>query len=522
MGLLGDTLSGLSPDQEHLWITAAVAGSILWVGYGIFLAVYRLYLHPLAKFPGPKLAALTQWYEVYYEIVQGGGGQFTFEIKRMHEKYGPIVRINPNELHIDDPDYYDVIYANGKAYDKPVFFQYRFNMPHATFSTADADSHRIRRAAIAPFFSKNKVRDQNRLIQNVVDRISYRLATEWSGTARVIDLMEMWGCMTSDVITELVFARPKHFVESAGLKSEFSNSLSDMVYTTHYMTHFGWLLTVMNALPNWFVKIAAPPFRSVIEFREEMERQIADILAGRNTEAKTASHPTVFHEILSSSLPAEELSLNRLQNEAMSLVGAGDHTTKWAFTVGSFHIIANPDIQKKLKDELTAAIPDPDNIIPWSELEKLPYLSAVVSEALRTSFGVVQRLPRINRFAAWKYGDYEIPPGVPVGMDQYHMHTNPDIFPEPNTFKPERWLGNPTGPDGIKPLSTYMTAFGKGTRMCTGLNMAYAELFIGLATIFRRHEFLLFETDRSDVDFAVDMVSPHPKWGSKGVRALVK
>lgn len=352
-----------------------------------------------------------------------------------------------------------------------MFFQYRFNMPHATFSTADSESHRIRRAAIAPFFSKNKVRDQNRLIQNVVDRISQRLSAEWSGTARVIDLMEMWGCMTSDVITELVFARPKNFVNSPGLKSEFSNSLSDMVYTTHYMTHFGWLLTVMNTLPNWFVKITAPPFRSVIEFREEMERQIADILAGRNNEAKAASHPTVFHELLQSSLPPKELTLNRLQNEAMSLVGAGDHTTKWAFTVGSFHIINNPDVHQKLKAELVAAIPDADNIIPWIELEKLPYLSGVVSEALRTSFGVVQRLPRINRFASWQYGEYSIPPGVPVGMDQFHMHTNPDIFPEPEKFKPERWLNNPTGPDGVKPLSTYMTAFGKGTRMCAGLNM---------------------------------------------------
>lgn len=386
------------------------------------------------------------------------------------DKIGPIVRINPNELHIDDPEYYDTLYATGKAYDKPVFFQYRFNMPHATFSTADAESHRIRRAAIAPFFSKNKVREQNQLIQNMADRISHRLATEWAGTSRVIDLMEMWGCMTSDVITELVFARPKHFVDTPNLKSEFSNSLSDMVYTAHYMTHFGWLLAVMNALPNWFVKLTAPPFRSVIEFREEMERQIADILAGRNTEAKTASHPTVFHEILSSNLPPAELTLNRLQNEAMSLVGAGDHTTKWAFTVATFHIIDNPAVHRKLKEELIAAIPDPATIIPWIELEKLPYLGAVVTEALRTSFGVVQRLPRINRFSAWQYGEYTIPPGVPVGMDQYHMHTNPDLFPEPEKFKPERWLGNPTGP-GAKPLSSYMTAFGKGTRMCTGLNM---------------------------------------------------
>jgi cytochrome P450 len=111
-----------------------------------------------------------------------------------------------------------------------------------------------------------------------------------------------------------------------------------------------------------------------------MERQIADILAGRNHEAKVASHPTVFHELLQSNLPPEDLTLSRLQNEAMSLVGAGDHTTKWAFTVGSFFIIENPEVFAQLRTELEAAIPDPAHIIPWTELEKLPYLTAVVSE----------------------------------------------------------------------------------------------------------------------------------------------
>ena len=138
------------------------------------------------------------------------------------------------------------------------------------------------------------------------------------------------------------------------------------------------------------------------------------------------------------------------------------------------------------------------------------------------AYGVTQRLPRINRYSDWRYGAYTIPAGVPVGMDTYHMHSNEAIFPDHKAFKPERWLGNPKGPDGVKPLSNYMVAFSRGSRMCIGLNMAYAEIFAGLATIFRRHQFQLFETDRSDVDFAVDMVSAQPKLSTKGVRVLVK
>lgn len=67
-------------------LPAVFAGSYLL--YCVTLVVYRLYISPLAKFPGPKLAAATQWYETYYEMFYNGGGMFTKRIKEMHEQYG--------------------------------------------------------------------------------------------------------------------------------------------------------------------------------------------------------------------------------------------------------------------------------------------------------------------------------------------------------------------------------------------------------------------------------------------------
>ena len=77
------------------------------------LAFYRLYLHPLANFPGPKLAALTKYYEVYYEVVLRG--QFSAHIQDLHAEYGPIVRITPFELHIKDSSFWDELYLRPKA-----------------------------------------------------------------------------------------------------------------------------------------------------------------------------------------------------------------------------------------------------------------------------------------------------------------------------------------------------------------------------------------------------------------------
>src|SRR4051794_4014467 len=92
------------------------------------LVVCRLFYSPIAHFPGPRLAAATFLYEFYYDVVRDG--RYTWEIRRMHQQYGswiysvrflliahvefcsgPIVRINPYELHISDPHFYDQIYV---------------------------------------------------------------------------------------------------------------------------------------------------------------------------------------------------------------------------------------------------------------------------------------------------------------------------------------------------------------------------------------------------------------------------
>jgi hypothetical protein len=80
--------------------------------YNVALTIYRLFLHPLAAFPGPKLAAATGWCEAYYDLAVLPRGQFMHEINRLHQIYGPIVRITPDELHIDDSTWAETLYSN--------------------------------------------------------------------------------------------------------------------------------------------------------------------------------------------------------------------------------------------------------------------------------------------------------------------------------------------------------------------------------------------------------------------------
>lgn len=125
---------------------------------------------------------------------------------------------------------------------------------------------------------------------------------------------------------------------------------------------------------------------------QEMKSQIEDLLRDSNTkQVKSASRSTVFLQLLQSELPPEELSQDRLQDEAVSIIGAGFETTRWTLTVAFFFILANPAIYQRLRQELTDAMPNPDRILSWPELQALPYLSACIEEGMLLSTRPVLR-----------------------------------------------------------------------------------------------------------------------------------
>ncbi|KAF1351423.1 cytochrome P450 [Delphinella strobiligena] len=435
------------------------------------------------------LAAATQWYETYYELVPNGGGMFTKRIK-MHDQYGPIVRINPSEVHIDDPEYFETIYTPSQQYDKLVSLENRFNIPMATFSTANAESHKIRRNALAPFFATNKIRAHNPFMQNLVDKISHRLTTEYACKSKVLILNDVFGCLSGDVITNLAFARSYHLIESEEWESPFTTAVNNLVHTTHWTTHFEWILPIMNVILDKIVGTLVPMFQPIIQFRQEMEKQIREILCGQNVDMQEASYKTLFGQILESKVPEHETTEPRLQNEAVSVIGAGFETTRSALTVSSYRIIANPAVYKRLREELHSAIPDPENIPAWGQLSQLPFLSACIEEGLRLGYGLVQRSPRVSRHSTFQYGEYTLGPGTGVSSDAYHLHHHEDIYSDSYTFKPERWLGDPHAP-------------------------------ITLASLFCRFDFQLFETGQEAIAFHHDMMTPQPMYESKGVRVIV-
>lgn len=115
-GLLGAGGWSLS---NIITIQTVVRLTVAWLAYQLLKALYNISpFHPLSHIPGPRLAAATYWPEFYYDVIKFG--RYTREIKEMHRTYGPLVRINPYEIHCSDINFSDEIYAvGGRKRDKP-------------------------------------------------------------------------------------------------------------------------------------------------------------------------------------------------------------------------------------------------------------------------------------------------------------------------------------------------------------------------------------------------------------------
>jgi cytochrome P450 len=236
----------------------------------------------------------------------------------------------------------------------------------------------------------------------------------------------------------------------------------------------------------------------------------------------------VMDELLDSTLPEAEKSDERLLLEATVLVNAATETTAWNLSLCTFYIYRQREIMKKLRSELQKISSDGE-IPSLSKLEGLPYFSAVIAETLRHSFGPVSRLPRIFPAEATQLHSsyngkpvtYFVPPGTVVSMTSIYVHMNPKLFPNPHEFAPERWL------DGEgkrkREMEKYLLTFSKGTRMCLGMNLAYAELYICLAAIVLRvgEQMELFETTLKDVTPEFDSFAMRPYRGSQGIRVVI-
>ncbi|KAG4255729.1 hypothetical protein FPRO03_04677 [Fusarium proliferatum] len=453
---------------EYSPLSCLAAAAAAVVTFQLLRAVYRLYFHPLSKFPGPRSAAISRQWQA--NIVKKGFPEKEYE--KLHKQFGTkALRIGPNHLHISDSSLYKVIYSQANPFPKEQAFYDTFESHHTTFSETDAQLHKQRRKLLSPLFSKSGVSKLEPLILEKVEETKEKVNRICKHGP--INMWPAFRCMTVDIISEFSFGTCINMIneDPDTFNSEYLKAMevaSALPFLRYYST-MQWLLG--KCVP---ISIAVN-FSPILRQTEKMVGIIVDSYHNYAQRTTNSRFPVLFDNL--QALPADSQKA-----EAINTFIAGSDTTAFTLVTALYHILRLPEVEKALTESLDEVFGGSQSVPSLVQLEQTKYLRACVNEALRLAMSVPGVLPRVvpKRSQPFVIDGKVVPPGTVVGMSAYTMNTDPQIWgQDAHSFNPARWLG-----PNAKELETHMCTFSKGARQCIGINVAYAEATIALAHFF--------------------------------------
>lgn len=482
-------------------IAAAATGLLLAVLlYQFGLLLYYFLLHPLRRFPGPPLARCTRlWARIgnFY-------GCKSERIHQAHVKYGPVVRVGPNELSFANPSAARDIYTSDAFSKEETFYRAKriFHENHM-FSFRDPEAHKQRRKLLARGFSQSAM-----------------LEFEANMSTKIEALMDQWACLSEkgpinvypwlhwlgfDIVYHLMFDEDPTSVRNG-------KAHRVMPYLRSWRPTFIYK-ELIPQLEQWGVYIPGNVggyFRDVRAWKEYAVEII------QNCRKKGTTTPFLRSAINGD----KDVYLNRpltdseLAEECMGGMFGGSGTTANTLLYVLWACLRRPEIQDRLQDELKRYFPLPGVIPDYKTCSTLPYTQAVINETLRLYPTIIATLPRTAMETSVVAGVH-VPKGTIVGTQNYTIHRNADAYPDAEVFRPERWLEKEE--DSSAPRKDAFTPFSLGSRKCVGINLAQMELTKVVATFFSRFE---GEIDASMTDADMRMYDTFNA-GPAGAKLLV-
>lgn len=486
----------------HPWLSALA----VYLCYHAARAVYLIYLSPLAIFPGSKWAALGEYWEAYWNIGTRPGrkGQTLFKLEEMHKRLGPALRMGPNEVHVYDADFYHKLYfPNSKFYKDPSMHKV-LGAPTSTLAESDPVRHKQRRAPLEPLFAKKNMHALEPMLMAHVDHCCRRF-DEFYAAGKPVSMEWALKSLAMDMVSQFAFGKSLGALDDPEFRSLPVQVFKQYLPSLHVIKAFPFI-RLLHQLPRWLTCRMSRSIAMGHELEQFAARRIDEFLAQKEA-GKLPPFPTIMERLL---IPIPEKGYavpdkQGLRDEILTTISAGDDTTGIANMVTLYNIVSNPAIHARLLAELKTVLPEPSSRAAYPELEKLPYLTAVIKEGLRYSSPAASRTPRLVPPGGVTLPDgRHVPGGTRIGMAIYHMHYNEAIFEDPRRFDPERWLQTPAE---VARLSRFMVAFSRGSRSCLGINLAYMEMYMAIAYLVRRFDFRLAGTTPADMAWD-DMVVP--------------
>jgi cytochrome P450 len=267
--------------------------------------------------------------------------------------------------------------------DKYTYYYSMLGNPTATFPTIKHEVHKVRRAALAPFFSPTSIDRFRPVVQRATDRLTDRMKEEIQ-QGKPIPLFFAFRCVTVDIFCEYLYGKQLHLLDREDWGQSFYSAWRALWELSPLIRQFPWMMEAFRLTPRWVLAKTQPGALEVVDMEKQTDAWTKEIMDTDEEKVRAAEQRTVLWEIAhSDALPPHEKTFKRLAVDSNNILAAGFETTGGALSHLIYSVLENPEIHQRLLKELEEAIPDPNNMPGYRALEKLPYLRAIVKEALR-------------------------------------------------------------------------------------------------------------------------------------------
>ncbi|KAK6850699.1 Tryprostatin B 6-hydroxylase [Apiospora arundinis] len=475
--------------------------------------VYPFWFSPLAKIPKAHWSCAIS---PVWILLARYKSRENRTIGEAHRKDGPLIRLGPNEVSINDMESVKTVYQGG--FDKHQWYSVfsNYGVPNV-FSSIYWKHHSIRKRMVSHVYSKSYLHSSATLAAQADVILNSRVLplieqTSHGGQAsQGIDVHSLFAAAAMDFISAYCF----------GLENS-PNFVQQKAYRDHWLglyqarkgySFFSQELPLLSKLCS-LVGIHLTPTR-VDAANRELEEWCGKLCAAslfslekRDNKSLLSAEDAVVIRALISGLDKEEKARGKdspifstaisqrnltISSEIFDHLLAGQETTGVALTYLSWHLSQSQDLQCQLRAELLSLTPnmsleDGKVKIPNSgQLDRLPLLHAVVLETIRLYAPAGGPEPRVTPYPSCRVGPYVLPGGVRISASAYNLHRDEKYFPHAETWDHTRWFHGDIDEEGQKGMNRQFWGFSSGGRMCLGSNFAMHEMKLLVASIYTNY-----------------------------------
>jgi len=470
---------------------SVVAPSLLLTGF-VFYVVYQCYFHPLAKYPGPFLAKITDLWQTHQFMTL----KQPYTLTDLHERYGPFVRYGPDKLSTTSESAIALIYQKGGRHMPKTEFYDAYGAAHPNvFGMRDEQLHSIRRRHMSHSFSISSVKEMEQYMDNNIALLKEKL-TRYAKTGELFDLKKAFHYYMIDVLGELAFS------QSFGIQLTDDESLVPPVKEHSLLAAATGSWPVMTSrLKKWLPLVPHKPLQDLFRGRQAcadlaaecVQRRLRDLNHMKDDASAIGSQrKDILTSLIFAKHPdtGERLTQADLETEAFGFIIAGTHTTSATTTLLFWQLLRNPTVLSQLVSEIDSNLPLPEPDQPAHSItmleSSLPYLRDCVKENFRIN--AVFTMPLARRITAEEgliIDGEHIPKGTSIAVCNHAFHHNPAVWGADHaTFRPARWEEPSTNAK-----SRLLMHFGLGGRQCIGKTVATTNIYKLTSALLQEFEF---------------------------------